>query len=80
MRGSIALANYKHHILPFIFLRYLSNRFKQRKLAIENMTKDPNVIGMVWVEKTTKLLVEIETYTLLKMFILFQKNPVDLIL
>lgn len=42
MRGSIAPSDYKHHVLPLIFLRYLSNKFEQRQVEIESMTKDPN--------------------------------------
>lgn len=42
MRGSVAPADYKHYVLPIIFLRYLSNKFEQRQLEIEAMTKDPN--------------------------------------
>jgi len=42
MRGSVAPADYKHYVLPLIFLRYLSNRFELRKEEIDETVKDPN--------------------------------------
>lgn len=42
MRGSIAPADYKHHVLPLIFLRYLSNRYELRRKQLEEMVNDPN--------------------------------------
>ncbi len=42
MRGSVAPADYKHYVLPLIFLRYLSNRYELRKEEIDNLVKDPN--------------------------------------
>lgn len=41
MRGSVAPGDYKHYVLPLIFLRYLSNRFEQRKEQLAEMVKDP---------------------------------------
>jgi type I restriction enzyme M protein len=42
MRGSVAPADYKHYVLPLIFLRYLSNRYELRKDEIHDIVKDPN--------------------------------------
>jgi type I restriction enzyme M protein len=42
MRGSVAPADYKHYVLPLIFLRYLSNKYEQRRTQLEQMVKDPN--------------------------------------
>ncbi|OAT84192.1 DNA methyltransferase [Bacillus sp. MKU004] len=41
MRGSVAPSDYKHHVLPLIFLRYLSNRFEQRREELEKMVSNP---------------------------------------
>ncbi|MCM3412823.1 MULTISPECIES: class I SAM-dependent DNA methyltransferase [Bacillaceae] len=41
MRGSVAPADYKHYVLPLIFLRYLSNKYEQRRMQLEQMVKDP---------------------------------------
>ena len=41
MRGSVAPSDYKHYVLPLIFLRYLSNRYEMRKEEIDNLVKDP---------------------------------------
>ncbi|PYF07874.1 type I restriction-modification system subunit M [Ureibacillus chungkukjangi] len=41
MRGSVAPADYKHYVLPLIFLRYLSNKYEQRRMQLEIMVKDP---------------------------------------
>ncbi|MFV2048557.1 N-6 DNA methylase [Metabacillus sp. YM-086] len=42
MRGSVAPADYKHYVLPLIFLRYLSNKYEQRRNALEFIVKDPS--------------------------------------
>jgi type I restriction enzyme M protein len=42
MRGSVAPSDYKHYVLPLIFLRYLSNKYEQRRIQLEQMVKDPN--------------------------------------
>ncbi|MBA2876370.1 type I restriction-modification system subunit M [Thermaerobacillus caldiproteolyticus] len=42
MRGSVAPADYKHYVLPLIFLRYLSNKYEQRRKELEQIVKDPN--------------------------------------
>lgn len=41
LRGPIAPADYKHYVLPLIFMRYLSLRYDKRKKEIKNMTADP---------------------------------------
>lgn len=41
MRGSIAPADYKHVVLPLIFLRYVSVRFDQRRSELIQMVRDP---------------------------------------
>ncbi|KPV43827.1 type I restriction-modification system subunit M [Alicyclobacillus ferrooxydans] len=41
MRGSIAPAEYKHIVLPLIFLRYLSLRYEKRRKELESMVRDP---------------------------------------
>jgi type I restriction enzyme M protein len=40
MRGSITPSDYKHYVLPLIFLRYVSLRFDKRRKQIEEMVKD----------------------------------------
>nr|MBO2482916.1 DNA methyltransferase [Bacillaceae bacterium] len=42
MRGSVAPADYKHYVLPLIFLRYLSNKYEQRRKELEQIVKDPS--------------------------------------
>ncbi|RPF57027.1 type I restriction-modification system subunit M [Aquisalibacillus elongatus] len=42
MRGSVAPADYKHYVLPLIFLRYLSNKYEQRREELDELVKDPN--------------------------------------
>jgi type I restriction enzyme M protein len=42
MRGSVAPADYKHYVLPLIFLRYLSNRYELRRKQIEELVNNPN--------------------------------------
>ncbi|NRG25600.1 type I restriction-modification system subunit M N-terminal domain-containing protein [Bacillus circulans] len=41
MRGNVAPSDYKHYILPLIFLRYLSNRYQMRKEEIDSLVKNP---------------------------------------
>jgi len=41
MRGSVAPADYKHIVLPLIFLRYLSLRYEKRRKELESMVRDP---------------------------------------
>ncbi|WP_339229352.1 class I SAM-dependent DNA methyltransferase [Aeribacillus sp. FSL K6-2833] len=42
MRGSVAPADYKHYVLPLIFLRYLSNKYEKRRKELEQIVKDPS--------------------------------------
>lgn len=58
MRGSVAPADYKHYVLPLIFLRYLSNKFEQRKDTIELMTKDPDSEWYAPDEETYEIISE----------------------
>jgi type I restriction enzyme M protein len=41
MRGSVAPADYKHYVLPLIFLRYLSNKYEQRRKELVQLVNDP---------------------------------------
>ncbi|NHN29651.1 type I restriction-modification system subunit M [Paenibacillus agricola] len=41
LRGPIAPADYKHYVLPLIFMRYLSLRYDKRKAKITEMINDP---------------------------------------
>lgn len=41
MRGTVAPADYKHYVLPLLFLRYLSLRYEQRHQQLETALKDP---------------------------------------
>ncbi|MBM7571573.1 type I restriction-modification system subunit M [Aquibacillus albus] len=58
MRGSVAPADYKHYVLPLIFLRYLSNRFAIRKEEIDSLVKDPNSDWYVPDEETQQVIKE----------------------
>lgn len=42
MRGNIAPADYKHYVLPLVFLRYLSLRYEERREELETMVHDPD--------------------------------------
>jgi type I restriction enzyme M protein len=42
MRGSIAPADYKHIVLPLIFLRYLSLIYEKRRQEEEETVSKPN--------------------------------------
>lgn len=42
LRGSIDAAEYKHVVLGFIFLKYISDMFLFRRRWLENAIKDPN--------------------------------------
>ncbi|MDX7895490.1 class I SAM-dependent DNA methyltransferase [Bacillus velezensis] len=44
MRGSITPSDYKHYVLPLIFLRYVSLRFDKRRAQVEVMANDPKSI------------------------------------
>lgn len=42
LRGTVAPADYKHYVLPLLFLRYLSLRYEQRKAELAKLVTDPN--------------------------------------
>lgn len=42
LRGTVAPADYKHYVLPLLFLRYLSLRYEQRKAELARMLKEPS--------------------------------------
>ena len=42
LRGNIAPADYKHYVLPLLFLRYLSLRYEQRYEELKTQIKDPD--------------------------------------
>ncbi|WP_242247671.1 class I SAM-dependent DNA methyltransferase [Bacillus cereus group sp. BfR-BA-01523] len=42
LRGPVSPADYKHYVLPLIFMRYLSLRYDKRKAHIEAMTDNPD--------------------------------------
>ncbi|MFC4558391.1 N-6 DNA methylase [Virgibacillus kekensis] len=44
MRGSITPSDYKHYVLPLIFLRYVSLRFDKRRTQVEEMVNEPDNI------------------------------------
>lgn len=44
MRGSITPSDYKHYVLPLIFLRYVSLRFDKRRAQVEEMVNDTESI------------------------------------
>ena len=41
LRGTVAPADYKHYVLPLLFLRYLSLRYEQRKDELAKLIKEP---------------------------------------
>ncbi len=42
LRGTVAPADYKHYVLPLLFLRYLSLRYEQRKAELVKLIKEPS--------------------------------------
>jgi type I restriction enzyme M protein len=58
MRGSVAPADYKHYVLPLIFLRYLSNRYEMRKEEIDSLVKDPKSDWYASDEETQQVIKE----------------------
>src|SRR5947209_5226237 len=42
LRGSIEPADYKRYVLPIIFLRFLSLRFEERRIALKALLTDPS--------------------------------------
>ena len=41
LRGNVAPADYKHYVLPLLFLRHLSLRYEQRHAELEGQIHDP---------------------------------------
>ena len=41
LRGTVAPADYKHYVLPLLFVRYLSLRFEQRRTEIKVFQENP---------------------------------------
>lgn len=41
LRGSVAPADYKHYVLPLIFLRFLSLRYERRRDELQKLIKEP---------------------------------------
>lgn len=41
MCGNIAPTDYKHYVLPLLFLRYLSLRYEERYEELEEQVHDP---------------------------------------
>jgi type I restriction enzyme M protein len=42
LRGNIAPADYKHYILPLLFLRYLSLKYDRRREELEHLVREPS--------------------------------------
>jgi type I restriction enzyme M protein len=42
LRGKMEASQYKHIVLPLIFLKYISDMFESRRKLLENALKDPN--------------------------------------
>ena len=40
LRGNVAPADYKHYVLPLLFLRYLSLKYERRRDELENLVRD----------------------------------------
>lgn len=58
MRGSVAPSDYKHYVLPLIFLRYLSNKYEQRRLTLEQMVTDPSSDWYTEDKETQSIIIE----------------------
>ena len=41
LRGNIAPADYKHYVLPILFLRYLSIRYEKRREQLQSLIREP---------------------------------------
>jgi len=41
LRGTVAPADYKHYVLPLLFLRYLSLRYEQRRQELQRLIREP---------------------------------------
>jgi type I restriction enzyme M protein len=42
LRGNVAPADYKHYVLPLVFLRYLSLRYEERREELQNKVQEPD--------------------------------------
>jgi type I restriction enzyme M protein len=42
LRGTVAPAEYKHYVLPLLFLRYLSLRYEERREQLEEKVEEPD--------------------------------------
>jgi len=42
LRGNVAPADYKHYVLPLVFLRYLSLRFEERRDELQSKVQEPD--------------------------------------
>lgn len=42
LRGTVAPSDYKHYVLPLLFLRYLSLRYEERRNQLELAVRDPS--------------------------------------
>jgi type I restriction enzyme M protein len=42
LRGTVAPAEYKHYVLPLLFLRYLSLRYEERREELEEKVEEPD--------------------------------------
>ena len=42
LRGTVAPADYKHYVLPLLFLRYLSLRYEERRDELEQKVEEPD--------------------------------------
>jgi len=42
LRGTVAPADYKHYVLPLLFLRYLSLRYEQRRQELQRLIREPD--------------------------------------
>jgi len=41
LRGKVEVSQYKHIVLPLIFLKYVSDMFESRRRWLESAIKDP---------------------------------------
>jgi type I restriction enzyme M protein len=42
LRGNIAPSDYKHYVLPLLFLRYLSLKYEARRAELDQLVSDPS--------------------------------------
>jgi type I restriction enzyme M protein len=42
LRGTLDAAEYKHVVLGFIFLKYVSDSFEERRAELERLSRDPD--------------------------------------